>query len=205
LIHTQDSLLGPLLDGLLALMPLSTHNVLERKFEEDVRHLYADILEGQLVLQAYKKSKIMQINQIVKKGYFKNGINWRSRVATTTANASSSSSSSSSFSSLSRFPPLRSRSCVLELLLQFVLIHDELYTVRKELVDEVIESIVETVSLTLMATVRQIEMRQSTHTHTHTHGESGSDSRVFFSVRVDARSLQCATYGVRISCWWSWS
>ena len=159
LLHTHDSLLSPLLDQLLALLPLSTHKVLDQKFDDDVSHLYVNILEDSLVLDAYKKSKNMQISQIVKKGYFKNGINWTQQTPTAAAGSSSSSSSSQSSSSSYR-APLLCRSCVLELLLQFVLIHDELYTVRKELVDEVIESIAETLAYTLANMIKKIHLRQ---------------------------------------------
>lgn len=172
LLHTHDQLLSPLLDQLLALLPLSTHKVLDQKFDDDVSHLYVNILEDALVLDAYKKSKNMQIGQIVKKGYFKNGINWTQQHTTVSTTAGGSSSSSSSAASSSYRAPLLCRSCVLELLLQFVLIHDELYTVRKELVDEVIESIAETLAYTLANMIKKIHLRQE-HTHTQRRSQHG--------------------------------
>jgi len=170
-LHVSDSILLPLFDRLIDLLPVSTHEVLEQRFNASVMHLYTELLEGQLILAAYTRSKINHIQHIVKKGYFKSGSNWNTRNVTAPAStgaghanangmngvASTRSSSSSSSSSSPARSPLLIRSCVLDLLLQFVLIHDEVYSVRADEVDAVMEKIVEALASSLLFHISHIE------------------------------------------------
>jgi hypothetical protein len=164
-LFTVDELLWPLFEQLLTLLPLSTHQILETKFRDDVVCLFSDILESNLLLHTYVKSKVLQMNQIVKKGYWKNGVNWRTKTEQPGAGRENGNGrTESKHASSSAKSSLQPRSCVLELLLQFVLIHDELYTVRKEELDRVMEMILEKVALTLLLTVKQIETGECVET-----------------------------------------
>jgi hypothetical protein len=143
----HESVLHPLLDALLTLLPVSTHGVLDAAFERHVVHLYADILEQGVALEAYKKSKIMQLNRVLRKGMFKSGFQWRSKPQQPTPPATAGLSSAGTPAVAPFRLHLSLRSCPLELLLQLVLVHDEVLAVRRSFVDDVLESLVEALAL----------------------------------------------------------
>lgn len=156
LLHLHESVLHPLLDALLALLPVSTHRVLDELFERQVVHLFADVLEPRLALEAYKKSKVLQLNRVLRKGMFQSGFQWRAKPAAAVAAATAALTGGAPTPAPLRLQ-LSLRSCPLELLLQLALVHDEVLAVRRSFVDDVMESLVESLALSLERAAQSLE------------------------------------------------
>jgi Exocyst complex component Sec5 len=130
-MYTSYHILPILWDDLLDLIPHRSHSECELAYES-VESLM-DILYD-LLFQHYVRRKILAVNRLLKRGIVFSGIDWTNSPA-----------------------PNEIRTYVLEVLLELVFVHNEVYTIHKSQVSRVLAEIMEGVSASLALFLQEID------------------------------------------------
>lgn len=147
-MYVNDVVFPVIFNKLIDLFPVSTHDIIQNKYDRHVIKA-VDTLEH-ILFNRYVRNKAIHLRAAVNKAYVTNGINWLNITATPGSSSSSSSTSKVSDWISSFFVHHHTvRSCILDILLQCVFIHSEVYTIRNDEVDRIMERIVEALAQTL--------------------------------------------------------
>eukprot|EP00455_Lapot_gusevi_P035058 TRINITY_DN3879_c0_g1_i1.p1 TRINITY_DN3879_c0_g1~~TRINITY_DN3879_c0_g1_i1.p1 ORF type:complete len:253 (+),score=65.07 TRINITY_DN3879_c0_g1_i1:157-915(+) len=130
-IYSRDRLIPDLWTQFMHMVPKLMISPLQIEYE-DITSLY-QTLEA-LVFDDYVRRKTVTLNKIIKKGFMMAGINW--------AQAR---------------PPKEVRSYILDLLLELVFLHEEVYNTAKGELDAIMNAVLEKLTMNLLECVKQID------------------------------------------------